>query len=130
TGLGNRAPGQSRLLPSIVLSDDDRGLEWFADNLTGWSVDQSITGGTPFQSLIVDQNTNVRLENAFATQAFTLNAPITITFGYMATPVKQRPSDWRAVQIGNVGGKPTIPGVFTATWSWPTDAIRNNLWRS
>src|SRR5262245_23521765 len=57
-GLGNKSVGKSRLLPSIVLSDDDRGLEWFADNLVGWSVDQSIMSTTPFQSLVVDPNTN------------------------------------------------------------------------
>jgi Concanavalin A-like lectin/glucanases superfamily/Family of unknown function (DUF6067) len=129
-GLENKSPGKSRLLPSITLSNDDTGLEWFADNLAGWSVDQSIAGSTPFQTLIVDQNTNVRLENAFATQAFTLTAPVTITFGYMATPTKARPVDWRAVQIGNVGGKPTIRGLYTAMWSWPDSSIRNKVWRS
>jgi len=129
-GLGNRSPGQSRLFPSITLSNDDTGLEWFADNLAGWSVDQSLTSSVPFQSLIVDQNTNIRFENAFATQSFMLSAPVTITFGYLATPGKARPSDWRAIQIGNVGGRPTIPGVYTAMWSWPDDAIRNNVWRS
>jgi hypothetical protein len=129
-GLGNRSTGQSRLLPSITLSNDDTGLEWFADNLAGWSVDQSPTSSVPFQSLIVDQNTNIRFETAFATQSFMLSAPVTITFGYMATPGKARPSDWRAIQIGNVGGRPTIPGVYTAMWSWPDDGIRKNVWRS
>jgi hypothetical protein len=129
-GLGNKSPGKSRLLPSITLSNDDTGLEWFADNLAGWSVDQSIAGSTSFQNLIVDQNTNVRLENAFATRAFALTAPVTITFGYMATPTKARPADWRTVQIGNVGGQPSIPGTFAALWSWPDDSIRKNVWRS
>src|SRR5262249_23339956 len=129
-GLGNKSPGNSRLLPSITLSNDDTGLEWFADNLVGWSVDQTIWSSLPFQTLIVDQNTNVRLENAFVTQAFTLTAPVTITFGYMATPSKARPADWRTVQIGNVGGgRPTIPGTFAAMWSWPNDYIRNYVWR-
>jgi hypothetical protein len=130
-GLGNRPPGKSRLLPSITLSNDDTGLEWFADNLAGWSVDQSLTSSVPFQSLIVDQNTNIRFENAFATQSFMLSAPLTITFGYMATPSKARPSDWRAIQIGNVaGGGRTIPGIYAAMWSWPDDSIRKSVWRS
>jgi len=124
---------KTRLLPSITLSDDNSGLEWFADNIGGWSVDANINGSTPFQQLVVDSNTNVRLENSFATQPMSLARPVTITFGYEATPIKPLPADWRAMQIGNVGGAPAISGLFSVSWSWPDGAIRGqptSVWRS
>lgn len=124
----NRQQGvadKTALIPSIVLSDDNCGLEWFADSLQGWSVNQSMLDTTPFQQLSVDPNQIVRLENDFATQPFTLNAPVTITFGYEATPMRPLPVDWRAMQINAVAnGTPAFPGVFALQSSYPDDPIR------
>jgi len=120
-------PTKTRLITSLVLSDDDRGLEWFADNLSGWSVDQTIASGAAFQKLIVDASTNVRIENSFATNAFTLSSARTITFGYQATPIKDLPSDWRTMQVGDSGGaSPTIAGTFLISWSYEGDTYRGS----
>jgi len=124
----NRQPGavdKIPLIPSIVLSDDNSGLEWFADNLQNWSVNQSMADTTPFQILTVDPDQTVRLENDFASLPFVLNAPITITFGYEATPMRPLPVDWRTMQIGEVNnGTPALPNVFALLWSFPDDPIR------
>ena len=48
----------SGFFPSIVVSDDDRGLEWFADDMANWSVSRN----NDLQSLTVDENTNIRLQ--------------------------------------------------------------------
>lgn len=126
----NRQPGaadKTALIPSIVLSDDDCGLEWFADNLQNWSVNQSMSDTTPFQTLSLDQAAQaVRLENDFASLTFELNSPITITFGYEATPMRPLPVDWRTMQFGGVGnnGTPALPGVFALQQSWYDDPIR------
>lgn len=126
----NRQQGvadKTALIPSIVLSDDNCGLEWFADSLQGWSVNQSMLDTTPFQQLSVDPNQIVHLENDFVTQLLTLNAsaPVTITFGYEATPMRPLPVDWRAMQINAVAnGTPAFPGVFALQSSYPDDPIR------
>jgi hypothetical protein len=131
----NRQAGvtdKTALIPSIVLSDDNCGLEWFADNLQGWSVNQSLSDTTPFQSLNVDSSQIVRLENDFATVPFMLSSPVTITFGYEATPMRPLPVDWRAMQINAVAnGIPAFPGVFALQSSYPDDPIRGQptlLW--
>ena len=120
----------TNLAPSIVLSDEDRGLEWFADNLSGWHVDESLTSSTPIQKLVVDENTNVRLEIDLITQALTLSEPVTITFGYLATPIKPLPADWRATQIGDVAGGSIFPGMFNCFWVFPGDNLRAKNWPS
>ena len=119
---------KTKLIPSLTISDDERGLEWFADSLEGWSVDQGNGYGsyTPFQKLVVDGNTNVRLENSFATKQFTLNSPRTYTFGYMATPVKSLPANWRLAQSGDVCGvKYGGPDSPASRWGFPGDGYRH-----
>ena len=54
--------------------------------------------------------------------------PLVIKFGYMATPVKPLPADWRATQIGVPGNGPTFPGMFNCFWVFPGDNLRTNNW--
>jgi hypothetical protein len=120
---------RTSLMPSIVFSDNDRGLEWFADSFSGWQVNSSLYSKTPSQQLIRDGNGDVRLENELANQTFTLSQPLNITFGYEATPIKPLPADWRTMQIGDSGGGgPAFPGIFDVIWSWPDDYLRNGVW--
>ena len=120
------------LMPSITFSDDDRGLEWFAESVDGWQIWDN--PNDPIQELIRDANGNVRLQNSFATQQFTLSSAIRITFGYEATPIKALPADWRTMQIAESSGNgPAIPRMFDLYWSWPDDSLRGqptSVWPS
>lgn len=84
--------GKSSFLFYATFSDHDTGLEWFADNLAGWQVDET----KPVQEVVRETDGSVRWVCHLANQPFTLTAPIEITFGYMATPVKALPADWRS----------------------------------
>jgi len=78
-----------------LFSDHDTGLEWFADNLAGWQVDES----RPVQEIVREPDGTVRLVCHLANQPVELREPITVTFGYDATPVKPLPADWRSAYI-------------------------------
>lgn len=112
-------PYGSRFLPSVVFSDYDRGLEWFAENPGGWQVDED----KPVQEMIRDGDGDVRLQCHLANKPFTLDRPVEITFGYEATPVKPLPPDWRTlyVHFANLGVKSDL----ALWWSWPDDEARN-----
>jgi hypothetical protein len=108
-------PGKSSFLPVVLLSDDDRGLEWFAENPSGWRVNEA----APIQEMIRDTDGNVRLQNNIANKNFTLSEPLEITFGYEATPVKPLPSDWRGGRFGAAGGTSVFPNNdFDIYWDW------------
>ena len=114
TNLAQR-PHKSKFLPVVLFSDDDRGLEWFAENPSGWRVDESL----PMQEMIRDGNGNVRLQNNFVNKNFTLSEPIEISFGYEATPVKPLPADWRGGRFGAAGGTSVFPNNdFDVYWDW------------
>ena len=83
---------QSSFLFYATFSDHDTGLEWFADDLAGWQVDES----KPVQEVVREPDGAVRWVCHLANRPFTLTSPIEITFGYMATPTKPLPSDWRS----------------------------------
>ena len=108
--------GASRFLPAVVFSDHDRGLTWFAENPSGWQVDEA----RPMQRMIRDDDGTVRLECLLANRPFTLERPIEITFGLMATPVKPLPPHWRTafVHYAPLAMKSDL-GLW---WSWPDDA--------
>jgi hypothetical protein len=87
--------GATQFLFFTLFFDHDTGLEWFADNLAGWQVNES----KPIQEIIREPNGDVRLQCSFANAPFELREPTTITFGYDATPVKPLPPDWRSAYI-------------------------------
>lgn len=107
--------GASRFLPVVLFSDNDRGLEWFADNPSGWQVDER----KPMQEMIREQNGDVRLQCHLANQPFTLAASLEITFGMEATPVKPLPADWRTTII-HYAPLP-LKSDLAVWWSWPDD---------
>ncbi len=106
----------SRFMPVVVFSDNDRGLQWFAQNPSGWQVDFNF----PLQELIRDPNGDVRLQCNLANKPFLLDKPIEITFGLDATPVKPLPADWRTIYVNYAPG-PYKPGV-NIWWNWPDGA--------
>ena len=114
TNLAQR-PQKSKFLPVVLFSDDDRGLEWFAENPSGWRVDESL----PMQEMIRDGNGSVRLQNNFVSKNFVLSEPIEISFGYEATPVKPLPANWRGGRFGADGGTSVFPNNdFDIYWDW------------
>src|SRR5262249_55891720 len=75
--------------PSFILSDDDCGLEWFTENTENWHTHVYDNNTTTYQQLLVDGTGNVVIENSFATKAFHLDRATKISFGLMATPIKE-----------------------------------------
>ena len=77
----------------MLLCNRTTGLEWFADNLQDWAVDEN----RPVQELVRQDDGSVRFTCKLANQSFTLTGKRTMQFGYMATPVKPLPNDWRSL---------------------------------
>jgi Glycoside hydrolase 123, N-terminal domain/Concanavalin A-like lectin/glucanases superfamily len=121
-------------MPSIVFSDDDRGLEWFAENQSGWQIDINhgkYNPAVPTQELIRDAGGTVRIQNNIGTRPFTLSQPISITFGYEAIPIKSIPAQWRLSNFGDTpGGADPLRSTYHARWSWPDDGFRRGVWPS
>jgi hypothetical protein len=88
-------PAKTSFLFFVLLCDHDVGLEWFADGLGGWQVDENKV----LQEIIREPNGDVRLTCHLANRPFEVTGPITITFGYDATPVKPLPADWRSAYV-------------------------------
>jgi len=84
---------------SVVFSDEDRGLQIFHNNMSGWQVNHA----TPWQRFIRESDGSVSYRCDLANQPFVLTEPIEITVGWMATPVKRLPSDWRIATGGSDG---------------------------
>jgi hypothetical protein len=85
--------GKTNFLFYALFSDHDTGLEWFADNLAGWQIDEARS----VQEIIRAPDGSVLLRCHLANRPFILDRPIEITFGYDATPVKPLPEDWRLI---------------------------------
>jgi len=117
--------GRTPFLFFVLFSDYDTGLEWFADNLRGWQVDET----KPIQEIIRETNGDVRLQCHLANQPFELRAPVTITFGYDATPVKPLPPDWRNSYV-HYAPLPGIDSDLAMWWLWSDsryDKFRPNV---
>lgn len=110
-------PGKTSFLFFTLFSDQETGLEWFADNLGGWQVDM----GRPVQEIVREADGTVRLACHLANRPFELKEPLEIVFGYDATPVKPLPPDWRTayVHYGQLAG---VQSDLALWWSWPDDA--------
>lgn len=104
---------KATFLPVVLFSDHERGLEWFAENISGWQVDDR----KPIQQMIRDPDGVVRLESQLANQPFTLDRPIEITFGLMATPVKPLPPDWRTAYVDH--HPLPLKSDLAMWWLWP-----------
>lgn len=125
----------TNLMPSIVLCDDTCGLEWWADSVQNWQITSDYSNPQQvFQSVNVDPSGNVRLENDLGLNSFSLSGPLVITWGYMATPVKQLPTVWPTTQFwDSSGGAPAVNGTLDLKIVNPGDSIRAGppeIWRS
>jgi hypothetical protein len=96
-----------------LFSDHETGLEWFADNLAGWQVDDA----RPVQEITRETNGGVRLVCRLANKPFVLDRPIEMTFGYDAAPVKPLPADWRSYYCHHHALK-DIRSDLAVWWLW------------
>jgi len=115
--------GKTPFLFFVLLCDHDVGLEWFADNLGGWQVDERRT----LQEVIRETNGAVRLTCHLANRPFELAGPLTLTFGFDATPVKPLPPDWRSAYVRHHPLQ-NVPSDLTLWWLWagPWSKFRPN----
>ncbi|MDD5483351.1 MAG: DUF6067 family protein, partial [Kiritimatiellae bacterium] len=84
--------------PAFWIGDNERGLQWFAEDLEGWVAEN------PEESAVV--------ETVGERSVITLNmidSPVvleksrTIRFGLMATPVRPQPAGWRKWRLRDLG---------------------------
>jgi hypothetical protein len=71
----------------------------------------------PIQEIIREPNGDVRLQCHLANVPFELREPVTITFGYDATPVKPLPSDWRSAYV-HYHALQDVPSDLALWWLW------------
>lgn len=105
-------------VPYVFLTDSERGFCWFADNDMGWVIDPS----RPALELF-GQGEKVVLRVNFVGRASVLREPRTIEYGWMVTPQKPQPPQWRAYHISYYKPYPEARCVFwnDADWAvlWP-----------
>jgi len=115
TSSGSRV---GNFVPYVFLTDSERGFCWFADTDRGWLLDHA----TPTLELTHEGKDAVLRVN-FVTKPGELAAPLTIQYGWMATPQKPRPREWRAYHIDHHKPYPKAHCVFycDADWAvlWP-----------
>ena len=85
--------GVGDFVPYVGLSDDDRAIQWFADNDHDW-----ILGSDAPCARLVRENNAVELQVNLVRR----NGPVEkfdAKFGFIATPVKPMPNRWRHVSL-------------------------------
>ncbi len=91
-------------IPYLLLTGDERGLAWFAENDSGWTQ----TAGTPAVSVSREADTVILALNVIA-ERITLDAPRRFAFGLHPTPVRPTDPLWRKY--------PVYSNVFPDTFS-------------
>ena len=81
-------------VPYILLTDSERGFSVFADNEKGWRLDPAL----PSQELRRHDGL-VTLRVHFINKPGPIDRPLTIQYGWMVTPQKPQPSEWRGYVI-------------------------------
>ncbi len=105
-------------VPYILLTDSERGFSWFADNERGWRLDPAL----PTQQ-VSRHDGLVTLRVDFVNRPGPVAQPISIRYGWMATPQKPQPKGWRGYLIDFGKYFPQATPLFwnEADWavSWP-----------
>ena len=89
----------SAFLPVLWLGDEDVGLAWCAESTEGWR-----TAGNATEIEVADVGNIVETRIHFVQPAGrgpASSKPVTVEFGWMATPAKPRPKDWRSWHFVN-----------------------------
>ncbi len=83
-------------VPYTFLTDSDRGFCMFADNEKGWILDPDAA-----TQEIMHDGDEVVLRWNLATRSGTVSEPFTVEYGWMCTPQKPQPEQWRRWSIGD-----------------------------
>jgi hypothetical protein len=105
-------------VPYIFLTDSERGFTVFADNEKGWRLDPAL----PTQE-VRRHDGLVSLRVHFINKPGPIGQPLIIQYGWMVTPQKPQPSEWRGYVIDYQRYFPQSTPVFwnDADWDvlWP-----------
>lgn len=107
-------------IPYVWVGGSDAGICWFADSDRGWVPSST----TPAIELVrTDKSVNMIFN--LISEAFTIDAPRTITFAFQASPVKALKGDWRknGWWCGNTFGW------GSGCWVYP-DGKGSTIWQS
>jgi len=78
-------------IPQLFLGDDERGLEWFAENDRGWTKSMEVPALE-----VVRKDDVVTLRMNIIHQKTKITEPRTFVFGLVPTPLKALPKDFRS----------------------------------
>jgi len=81
-------------LPAFWLGDEEGGVQWFAESPKGW-----MAKANPIRVVPSGNKRVLRIE--MFQEKVTIEKPVKISFGLMATPVKPRPKPWRTWRFGS-----------------------------
>jgi Concanavalin A-like lectin/glucanases superfamily/Glycoside hydrolase 123, N-terminal domain/Carbohydrate family 9 binding domain-like len=81
--------------PILWVGNEDVGLQWFAETLANWK-----TRDESSSARIVTGKNGRTLRLMLIDHPVSIDAPFTLSFGLMATPVKAKMKDWRNFRIG------------------------------
>ncbi len=115
--------------PIFWVGNEEMGLQWFAEDLSGWYVKD------PGHSAeIVSQGDKVIAQLSIIDTPLILKETRTVSFGFMATPVRPKPEGWRKWRISGTGVKRNISFMdlsvtylITPLFNYPELQDRENL---
>ncbi len=100
-------------VPYIWVGAQERGLSVFGDNDAGWITDDK----SDCQQIVRRDDGTLELRLHLIQKPATWDKPRRITLGFMATPAKPMPSDWRlwtvaAARTSNATSQANVPGML------------------
>lgn len=114
-------------VPYIWVGAQERGLSVFGDNDAGWIVDDK----TSCQEIVRGADGTMELRLHLIQSPSSWSEPRKITVGFLATPIKPMPKDWRLWTVG-ARGLVKVPGqyaqgFFGAGYYWGTQTPYSDL---
>jgi hypothetical protein len=98
---GLRIPTVGNFMPQVWFGNNEGGVSLFADSDRGWVPDDRAPA---IQVVARGQTAEIRLN--FVAAPFTIGKPRTVVFGFLPTPVKPLPADWRTGRYFGEFGTP------------------------
>lgn len=101
-------------VPYVLLTDSERGFQVFADNDKGWRVDPDL----PTHE-VVRENGKTKLRVNFVHRAKEgLSEPTTVEYGWITTPQKPQPANWRGYELWTYSTYPEATAMFWTDADW------------
>ncbi len=128
TGLNGAQMTVGSFYPSVWVGNEQRGLLWYADSDRGWVPDNDVPAHELWR-----QGEDLVLRNNIIGKPFTLDAPRTLVFTYMASPFRPNLKNRRAMiysENGTFDGpnkkqKDANGKVIVDGWAWLTPPSTN-----